>query len=333
MNVARLPKADLHLHAETDGRVDRILARQEGRSAFDWATWGRQLQREVPPGLPRLEAWWMHHPLPTATVEALDARADVFVERVADTIREAAADGAILVEVRFGSATCFRPDFMPLFREAERRVQRDFPQCYAEAIISGLTPARPDRWDQVFLRCLDLAAEGLAGIDIIPDPYAAEADWHGVAEWTARAATAGLGVTVHAGEFSPANIAAACALPGVSRLGHAVYAAAEPRLLDAVRCAGLTVECCVSCNVLLGAVASIEEHPIRALAEYGIPVTLNSDDPIHVSTTIGREYALAAAHLGFSESALLQVTRTAIDASFTSPARRAALLQVLDHGA
>src|SRR5262245_4607390 len=29
VNVAALPKADLHLHAETDGRVDRILARRE----------------------------------------------------------------------------------------------------------------------------------------------------------------------------------------------------------------------------------------------------------------------------------------------------------------
>jgi hypothetical protein len=80
-------------------------------------------------------------------VDSLDARSDVFVERVSDTIREAAADGAILVEVRFGSATSFRSDFMPLFREAELRVQRDFPRCQAEAIISGLTPSRPDRWE------------------------------------------------------------------------------------------------------------------------------------------------------------------------------------------
>jgi adenosine deaminase len=330
MNIAQLPKADLHLHAETDGRVERILARREGRSAFDWVTWGRHLQRETPPGFARLEAWMAHQALPAELVESLDARSDVFVERVADVIREAAADGAILVEVRFGSATSFRADFMPLFREAELRVQRDFPRCQAEAIISGLTPGRPDRWDRVLPRCLDLAREGLGGIDIIPDPYAAEADWQGVAQWTARAATAGLGVTVHAGEFSGANIAAACALPGVSRLGHAVYAATDPHLLDAVRRAGVTIECCVSCNVLLGAVASFEEHPIRALAEYGIPVTLNCDDPVHVGTTIGREYEIAASSLGFSEPELLEVTRNAIRASFTSPQRRAALFEVLD---
>ncbi len=214
VNIAALPKADLHLHAETDGRVDRILARRQGRAAFDWATWARQLQRETPPGFGRLEAWWAHHALPDALVDSVDAHSDVFVARVADAIHEAAADGAILVEVRFGAATSFRPDFMPLFREAELRVQRDFPRCRAEAIISGLSAARPERWEHVFARCLAMAREGLAGLDIIPDPYAAEADWRGVAQWTARAASYGLGITVHAGEFSQANIEAACALPG-----------------------------------------------------------------------------------------------------------------------
>jgi adenosine deaminase len=333
MNVAQLPKADLHLHAETDGRVERIQARREGRSPFDWLTWARDLQRETPPGFARLEAWIAHHALPSELVESLDARSDMFVERVADVIREAAADGAILVEVRFGSGTGLRSDFMPLFREAELRVQREFPTCQAEAIISGLTPARPDRWDRVLPRCLDLAREGLGGIDIIPEPYASEADWRGVAQWTARVDAAGLGITVHAGEFSRANIGAACALPGVTRLGHAVFTATDPQLLDAVRRAGVTIECCVSCNVLLGAVGSVEEHPIRALVEHGIPVTLNSDDPVHVGTTIGREYEIAASSLGFSEPELLEVTRTAIRASFTSPERRAALFDVVDQAA
>ena len=86
----------------------------------------------------------------------------------------------------------------------------------------------------------------------------------------------------------------------------------------------------MSCNVLLGAVASVDEHPVRALVEYGIPVTLNSDDPVHVGTTIGREYEIAASSLGFSESELIQFTRNAIRASFTSPERRAGLFEVLD---
>lgn len=60
------------------------------------------------------------------------------------------------------------------------------------------------------------------------------------------------------------------------------------------------------------------------IVAHRIPVTLNTDDPVRVCTTIGREYAIVAA-LGFSPAALLAFTRTAVEASFTSTERKIAL--------
>jgi adenosine deaminase len=60
-------------------------------------------------------------------------------------------------------------------------------------------------------------------------------------------------------------------------------------------------------------------------------VTLNTDDPQHVCTTIGREYAIAAG-LGFSPADLRGITRAAARASFTSATRKATLLTELDGG-
>ena len=102
-------------------------------------------------------------------------------------------------------------------------------------------------------------------------------------------------MTAHVGEFSTANIAAVLALPGLTWIGHTVHAARDPRLLDRVARSGVTVECCLSCNVVLGTVSSYEEHPIRRFTAHGIPVVLGTDDPVQVCTTIGREYAIAAA--------------------------------------
>ncbi len=53
---------------------------------------------------------------------ASDAEPENFVARVEDLLEEAVTDGAVLVEARFGSETILRPNFMGLFREAERRV-------------------------------------------------------------------------------------------------------------------------------------------------------------------------------------------------------------------
>ena len=83
--------------------------------------------------------------------------------------------------------------------------------------------------------------------------------------------------------------------PGLTRLGHATHAAYHPHLLEKVARSGVTIECSLTCNVILGAAPSYEAHPIRRFVEAGIPVALCTDDPVQMGTTIGREYAVAHA--------------------------------------
>ena len=89
----------------------------------------------------------------------------------------------------------------------------------------------------------------------------------------------------------------------------------------AVAASEATVECSLSCNVVLGATPSYAEHPIRQFIECGIPVALCTDNPVQLCTTIGREYALAHA-LGFTPEELLGFTINAIRASFLPPERK-----------
>lgn len=327
--IAALPKADLHVHAEASARLDRVLARRAGRAPFDWHAWATRLMRATPAGMPRLAAMGAALALP----DELDAPPDNFIARVVDLLEEAGADGAVLVEVRFGRETVTRPDFMACFREAERQARAHFPQLRAEAISTLFISAPLEDAGRLLDACLRAAREGLAGIDLLPDPYATEADparWIAAARWAERARDAGLGITIHAAEFSAANLEAALRVPGVSRTGHAIHAVHDPRLLDLLAASGVTVECCPTCNVVLGAVPSYAEHPIRRLLAAGVPVTLNSDDPLRVSTTIGREYIVAAAVLGFTPAELLALTRNAVRASFAPAARRAEVLAELD---
>lgn len=320
--IAALPKADLHIHAEAGPRLDRVLARRQGKEPPDMRDAVRALF-DAPPGMPRLIQMAVLRP----DIDALDAVPENFIARVMNVLEEEAADGAILVEVRFGSST-LRPDFMHLFREAERRVRQRYPSLHAEAIIVFVLAHDHERIASHHAACLRAARDGLAGIDFISAPYDTEADWTHAYRWAEQAVAAGLGITVHAGEFSTANLAASVGVPGVTRIGHAVYAARDPRLLDQFARSGVTVECSLTCNVVLGATESYAAHPIRQFIAHGIPVTLNTDDPLRVGTTIGREYAIAAA-LGFSRAELLAFTRTAINASFTSTSRRSTLLAEL----
>ena len=333
--LAALPKADLHIHQEELPRLERVVAREQGRAPFDWRPSVRRLLAEVPPGMERLGELFA----PDATLDFGGVAPDdpeYVIAKIVDLLEEGAADGALLIEARFGATSIAftQPDFMVLFREAERRVRRRYPQLVAEALcwlpVFG-DGARQEAGERHLALCVERAREGLAGIDLLVSPYESTANaatWAVAYEWARRATDAGLGITIHVGEFAAVNVLAALRTPGVSRLGHAVYAA-EPELLDAVLRSGVTVECSLSCNVILGAVPSYEAHPIRQFADAGVPVTLNTDDPVRIATTIGREYAIAHT-LGFSLPKLVGFTRNAVRASFTTEVQRRVLLAALD---
>src|SRR5712692_7371669 len=132
--VAALAKADLHLHQEVFPRLERIVAHRQGREPYAWQAWARHVMTTVPAGPGRLQA--IYRPDQTLGVDrSLDTDPELFITRVADILAEAAADGAIYVEVRFGAdRLTVLPDFMGLFRAAEERVQVRHPRLQAEAI-------------------------------------------------------------------------------------------------------------------------------------------------------------------------------------------------------
>jgi adenosine deaminase len=140
------------------------------------------------------------------------------------------------------------------------------------------------------------------------------------------AAGAGLGCTVHAGEHDgPGSVRAALELP-IQRMSHGVRAIEEPALVAALAERGIVLEVCPSSNVATGVFASYPDHPLGALREAGVGVTLGSDDPPYFGCSIGTEYAVAREHHGFEEGQLIEVTRRAVEAGFAEDAVKEGLL-------
>jgi adenosine deaminase len=134
------------------------------------------------------------------------------------------------------------------------------------------------------------------------------------------AAASGLGCTIHAGEHAgPESVRAALALP-ITRMSHGVRAIEDPALVDELAERGIVLEVCPSSNVSLGLYATYEDHPLGALRDAGVRVTLGSDDPPYFGCSIGSEYAVAQQRQGFDEEQLRDVTRIAVEASFAEDA-------------
>jgi adenosine deaminase len=141
----------------------------------------------------------------------------------------------------------------------------------------------------------------------------------------AIAAEAGLGCTIHAGEWAgPDSVRAALELP-VTRIDHGVRAIEDPALVDELAASAIVLNCCPTSNVVLGVYPSYEAHPLPRLRAAGVRVTLGSDDPPYFGASLETEYELCVSRMGLGEDDLRDITRTAVDAAFCDDELRAAL--------
>ncbi len=131
------------------------------------------------------------------------------------------------------------------------------------------------------------------------------------------AADAGLYCTVHAGEFAPASgmLEAIEHLP-IQRIGHGVQAIHSPETIALLIERDIALEICPSSNIKLGLFQDFNSHPFPKLLAAGIKVSLNSDDPPFMSTTLANEYNLTQQAYNYTDEEMESITSMAIECAF-----------------
>jgi len=128
----------------------------------------------------------------------------------------------------------------------------------------------------------------------------------------------GLHLVCHAGETAgPESVWAALEI-GAERIGHGIAAARDARLMAHLRERDVPLEVCITSNVRTAVVGSLSEHPVRALYDAGVPITLNTDDPALFDTTLGREYEIAEQQFGFTAEKLKNIVDNGFRYRFSS---------------
>jgi len=146
----------------------------------------------------------------------------------------------------------------------------------------------------------------------------------------AIAREAGLACTAHAGELAGAESVRQTldALP-VSRIGHGVRAIEDADLVRRLADEAIVLEVCPISNIALGLYADLNAHPLKALIDAGVRVTLNSDDPPFFKTSLENEYRACREAFGLGDAELNRFTRTALEAAFVDEETRRTLLHSL----
>ncbi|MET8970864.1 adenosine deaminase [Streptomyces hydrogenans] len=146
-----------------------------------------------------------------------------------------------------------------------------------------------------------------------------------------QARAAGLHSVPHAGETTgPETVWDALRELGAERIGHGTSSVGDPELLAYLAEHRIALEVCPTSNIATRAVATLDEHPIRQMAEAGVLVTVNSDDPPMFGSDLNNEYAVAARLLGLDERGVAGLAKNAVEASFLDPAGKLRLAAEID---
>jgi adenosine deaminase len=224
------------------------------------------------------------------------------VERVASEICEdAEREGVTTLEIRFAPQ---------LHRGApmERVVDAALAGIGKRAglILCGLYGEPPDLVEA--LVAIAEPRKGVVGIDLAGGP-APGARWS-LTDYEApfaRAARAGIGRTVHAGEGRPpGEIRVAIERLGAQRVGHGTTLLDDPSVLALVLERGVTIEACPTSNVHTGAISVIEDHPLARWLDRGVRACVNTDNTLLSSVTAPEEHERALARIVDMDEAKLE---------------------------
>lgn len=127
----------------------------------------------------------------------------------------------------------------------------------------------------------------------------------------------GIPFTIHAGEADGPDSVRCAVEMGAARIGHGVRIAQDPETMRLVRDRGIFLEMCPTSNRQTLAAEDMSRYPLKQFLEYGIKVTLNTDDMAICRTSMPEEFQYAEQKLGITESGKKQMLLNAADAAFT----------------
>lgn len=107
----------------------------------------------------------------------------------------------------------------------------------------------------------------------------------------AKAGAAGMKRKAHVGEFGGAEeIRRTVELLELDEVQHGIGAAESAAVMRWLAANRIRLNVCPTSNVMLDAVSELARHPIRDLYDNGVPVTINTDDPMIFDQSVTDEY-------------------------------------------
>jgi len=313
--LQRLPKTDLHCHLDGSLRLDTVL----------------ELARKQHVKLPTFDRGALYDMLYAGEhVTSLDDYLRAFditlsvmqteegLERSAYELAEDAwKENVRYIEVRYSPLLHLRSGLRPAqvveaVLRGLRNAKRQFGIRYG-VILCAIRTLSAEQSLRIAELCVAFKNRGVVGFDLAGSEVNNPAKVHRMA--FQLVIDNNINCTAHAGEsFGPDSVHQAIHKCGAHRIGHGTRLVENGDLLNYVNDHRIPIEVCPSSNVQTRAANSWETHPVDFFVDYGVRVTINTDNRLMSDTTVTKELYLCAKHYGWS----LQTIKEIIIAGFKS---------------
>ncbi|MBS1152003.1 MAG: Adenosine deaminase [Myxococcaceae bacterium] len=312
-----LPKTDLHCHLDGSMRLKTILALAHEQKV--------KLPSETEDGLARaihmgevcksLEDYLVAFDVTLSVLQTADGLYRAAYELAID----AAAENVKYLEVRYSPAlhqqkglkmTTIVDSVLEGLRVAKRETG-----IKCGLIVCGIRHMSPQTSVRLAELCVAYKNRGVIGFDLAGAEVNFPAKDHKDAFQLILKNN--VNCTAHAGEaYGPESISQAIHFLGAHRIGHGTRLREDGDLLNYINDHRIPLEVCPTSNVQTGAVADLKSHPLKFYFDYGLRVTINTDNRLITDTTVTNEYWTAHREMGLSLDDLTTIMVSGFKSAF-----------------
>ena len=141
----------------------------------------------------------------------------------------------------------------------------------------------------------------------------------------------GFRTTIHAGEEGPASyVREAIEVLQVDRIDHGNACLSDPALTKEIADRRIALTVCPLSNVRLKVVPRLDEHPLRAMMQANLLVSVNSDDPPYFGGYVSENLIECQRALQLSKAEVVRLVRNGFESAFITTEERSRYLSAID---
>ena len=298
--IKELPKPELHCHLDGSLRLETIIDIAEKEKVFLPTKDKDELKKIVTvtkPGI-SLNNYIKKFEIPLAVLQTPEALSRAAFELAEDAYKE----NVLYLEVRYSPILHTKKGMTPMetvdaVLDGLKKAEEEF-KIKTGVIICGIRSISPEVSYSLAELAVAFKYRGVVGFDLAGVEENFPAKDHKDA--FALILLNNINTTLHAGEdYGPESIHQAIHYCGAHRIGHGVRLKEDGDLLNYVNDHRIALEVCLTSNIHTGSVKDYESHPFKFYYDFGLRVTLNTDNRLISNTTLTKEYMIAHKYYGF----------------------------------